>query len=194
MVACRIDKILYFGKMYLANGQDFLYNRPYRKRGQAMDRNEFISVLRISLSGEVSDRVVEDNVQYYYEYISSEIAGGKTEREVMEMLGDPRLIARTIIDTASGQGNAGSSGYYEETADSRQKGFHAEENQDGSVDIRYGRLKLNTWYGKLLVIALIVLVMALIFTIVGGILSFVLSILVPVVLVVFIIQLFTRRR
>ena len=159
-----------------------------------MDRHEFISVLRISLSGEVSDRVVEDNVQYYYEYISSEIARGKTEREVMDMLGDPRLIARTIIDTAGGQGTGGNARYYEESQDSRQKGFHAEENPEGGVDIHYGRLKLNTWYGRALVIALIVLVMALIFTIVGGILSFVLPILIPVLLIIFIIQTLTRRR
>lgn len=69
-----------------------------------MDRNEFVSTLRAALTGEVSPAVVEDNVRYYQNYISQEIASGKSEKEVLEELGDPRLIARTIIDT---QGNDG---------------------------------------------------------------------------------------
>ena len=64
-----------------------------------MDRNEFVSTLRAVLSGEVPAAAVEDNVRYYDSYISQEIAGGKSEREVLESLGDPRLIAKTIIDT-----------------------------------------------------------------------------------------------
>ena len=64
-----------------------------------MDRNEFTSTLRAVLTGEVPASVVEDYVRYYEAYISQEIASGKSEREVMESLGDPRLIARTIIDT-----------------------------------------------------------------------------------------------
>ena len=57
-----------------------------------MDRNEFVSTLRAVLSGEVPASVVEDNVRYYDSYISQEIAGGKSEKEVMESLGDPRLV------------------------------------------------------------------------------------------------------
>ena len=58
-----------------------------------MDRNEFVSTLRAVLSGEVPASVVEDNVRYYDSYISQEIAGGKSEQEVLDSLGDPRLIA-----------------------------------------------------------------------------------------------------
>ena len=69
-----------------------------------MDRNEFVSTLRAVLTGELPASVVEDNVRYYDAYISQEIASGKSEREVMESLGDPRLIARTILDTQRQQG------------------------------------------------------------------------------------------
>ncbi len=158
-----------------------------------MDRNEFISVLRASLAGEVSDQVLEENIQYYYDYISEEIAKGKREEEVMEMLGNPQLIARTIIDTADREGFGSSSRVYTENSEG-QKGFYAKENEDGGVDIHYGRLKLNTWYGKALIIAVIVLVMALIFTVVGGILSFVLPILIPVLVILILIRILTGRR
>ncbi len=159
-----------------------------------MDRNEFISTLRGTLTGAVSDSVVEENVSYYYNYISEEIGRGKREEEVMELLGDPRLIARTIIDTAGGGGYQGGPRTYTEPETDRTKGFHAQENSQGGYDLHYGSLKLNTWYGKLLVIAVIVLVLAVIFMVVGGILSLVLPVLIPVILVIFILRMFTNRR
>ncbi|MCI8853062.1 MAG: hypothetical protein HFI31_05530 [Lachnospiraceae bacterium] len=159
-----------------------------------MDRNEFISILRGTLQGEIPDSAVEEHVEYYYHYISEEIGKGKSEAQVMELLGDPRLIARTIIDTAGTDGYGKTSRTYTESAQTYQKGFHAQENEEGGVDVRFGRLKLNTWYGKLVVIAVIVLVMVLIFTIVGGILSLVLPILIPVLVIVFVVRMLTDRR
>lgn len=170
--------------------------RGYRERQReiSMDRNEFIRVLRASLAGEVSAQIVEENIRYYYEYISEEIARGRREEEVMEMLGSPQLIARTIIDTADSEGFRRHSQVYPENSEGHQRGFHAEENPNGGVDIRYGRLKLNTWYGKALTIAVLVLTMALIFTIVGGILSFLMPILIPALVILLVIRMFTGRR
>lgn len=158
-----------------------------------MDRNEFVSTLRAVLTGEVPASVVEDNVHYYNSYISQEIAGGKTEREVLEALGDPRLIAKTIIDTNSPQGSreAYGSAYTQSEPD---KGFYAEFNEDGGVDLKYRQFNLNTWYGRLLMMILVILVLTLVFTIVGGILSWLLPILLPILLVLWVVRLFSNRR
>lgn len=159
-----------------------------------MNRTEFISALRLALQGEISDKAVEEHINYYNHYISEEMAKGKQEAEVMELLGDPRLIARTIVDTEGGREQAKDSWTYTDSADSQQKGFHARENKEGGVDLHYGKLNLNSWYGKLLVVVVIVLVLGLIFAIVGGILSAVLPVLVPVLIVLLVIRLFTGRR
>ena len=66
-----------------------------------MNRQEFIEKLRISLNGKVPGEKIAELTGYYEGYISDEIAGGKTEEEVLAALGDPRLIARTIV-TAEG--------------------------------------------------------------------------------------------
>ena len=164
-----------------------------------MDRNEFVSTLRAVLTGEVPAQVVEENVRYYNSYISQEIASGKTEEEVLEGLGDPRLIARTIIDTQAQKG-AWTQGYgsreaydsyesYASPGDSEEKkGFHAEFRDDGGVDIKYNRFNFNTWYGKLLLIVAAVLVLALIFLIIGGILAWVIPVLIPVLLLVWLLR------
>ena len=38
---------------------------------------------------------VQDNVEYYKNYIKEEMKSGKSEQEVMDMLGDPWAIAKT---------------------------------------------------------------------------------------------------
>ena len=164
-----------------------------------MDRNEFVSTLRAVLTGEVPAQVVEENVRYYNSYISQEIASGKTEEEVLESLGDPRLIARTIIDTQAQKGTwtqdygsreaYDSYGSYASAGEPEEKkGFHAEFRDDGGVDIKYKRFNFNTWYGKLLLIAAVVLVLALIFLIIGGIVAWVLPVLIPVLLIVLLLR------
>lgn len=164
-----------------------------------MDRNEFVSTLRAVLTGEVPAQVVEENVRYYNSYISQEIASGKTEEEVLESLGDPRLIARTIIDTQAQKGTwtqdygsweaYDSYGSYASAGDPEEKkGFHAEFRDDGGVDIKYKRFNFNTWYGKFLLIAAVVLVLALMFLIIGGIVAWVLPVLIPVLLIVWLLR------
>lgn len=155
-----------------------------------MDRNEFVSTLRAALTGAVSPAVVEDNVRYYQNYISQEIASGKSEKEILDGLGDPRLIARTIIDT-QGDGSYESSQtytYYDDEPE-EQKGFHAEINDEGGIDIKYKKFNFNTWYGKLLVAVVIIAVIVLIGAIIGGILSLVLPFLIPVVIVLLLVRL-----
>ena len=52
----------------------------------------------------MSHQVVNENVAYYENYIDTEIKKGRSEEAVLEELGDPRWIAKTIIDTAREDG------------------------------------------------------------------------------------------
>lgn len=63
-----------------------------------MTEQQFLNILEQTLSGEIPAHEVRSNLQYYRDYINSK-KSVKSEEEVMLELGDPRLIARTIIDT-----------------------------------------------------------------------------------------------
>ena len=65
-----------------------------------MNKEAFIDTLRRALYGKVSDYELTDHVRYYEDYIRQEINRGRSEQEVLEELGDPRLIARTILETS----------------------------------------------------------------------------------------------
>lgn len=70
-----------------------------------MTRELFIDTLRRALYGKIDDYTLTGHIQYYENYISQEMAKGRSEQDVLEELGDPRLIAHTILD-AAGAGNA----------------------------------------------------------------------------------------
>lgn len=63
-----------------------------------MNRIEFIDILRMTLSQELPSTVVQENIQYYDEYISSMGDEIKQEEEI-DRIGDPHLIAQTIINS-----------------------------------------------------------------------------------------------
>lgn len=69
-----------------------------------MEKQEFLEKLRSALSGRLSSENVADTLRYYEDYINTETRMGREEQEVMASLGDPRLIARTIIETRGGRG------------------------------------------------------------------------------------------
>jgi len=61
-----------------------------------MDKQEFISTLRRELSGMEDYEYINDTINYYENYIESEIRKGNSEEMVLESLGDARLIAKSI--------------------------------------------------------------------------------------------------
>ena len=69
--------------------------------------------LRKALGNDLDRETVQENVAYYDGYISVQVNLGRTEEEVTADLGDPWVIAQTIIDAEEakrGTGrNAGSS-------------------------------------------------------------------------------------
>lgn len=83
-----------------------------------MEKQEFLEKLRTALSGRLAPEIVTDTVRYYEDYINTETRMGREEQEVMDSLGDPRLIARTIIETKGGQGG---SAYSEQRGEAEEK-------------------------------------------------------------------------
>ena len=64
------------------------------KNGSHMTKREFLESLRLALSGKITSVQLAENLDYYEDYINTEIRKGRDEQEVLSELGDPRLIAR----------------------------------------------------------------------------------------------------
>lgn len=157
-----------------------------------MNRDEFLQGLQNALSGEVPPEVVRDNLRYYDDYIRTERQKGRAEAEILEELGDPRLIARTIIDTTPGAGSGGFAEYRGGIfGGSRPDTVYTEYDEDASHTSGGGSYQgprvhyfdLSKWYYKLAVIAIVILVVTFLIAIVGGILTLLVPLLPGLVLI-----------
>lgn len=134
-----------------------------------MNRMEFVQALRRSLSGKMSYQEVNEHIEYYENYFDTELAHGKSEREILEKLGDPRLIAKTILQT-SGDGTEHGDG---ETENGRESGRRWRRSENGRV------FHIPGW----LFFTIFAVIFFLILWLVGSVLSFFLPVLLPVLLV-----------
>ncbi len=67
-----------------------------RGLGDLKTKQEFIDSLRRALTGRIEVGAVEEHIRYYDEYITAEMRMGRPESEVLDELGEPRLIAMSI--------------------------------------------------------------------------------------------------
>lgn len=93
-----------------------------------MTRQEFLAKLRQALESELDHRTVQENVDYYNSYIIEETAKGRPESDVIAELGDPWVIARSVIGM-SGDGLGAQTAY--ETASGRGQENKSREKSGG---------------------------------------------------------------
>ncbi len=118
-----------------------------------MTKQEFLESLRDSLDGQIPADQVLENLRYYRSYISDEMDKGRSEQEVLDELGDPRLIARTIVAAASASGGNRNTGTRRQEASPDGTPFREERRE------RHKTFRVNKWT----VIGLLLLILFLIF-------------------------------
>ena len=136
-----------------------------------MNKDEFLRRLEDALSGEVPASVIRENLNYYADYLSQELGKGRTMDEIIEEIGEPNIVARTIINSAEAAGETGDGhGSFEDASprdDDRRSTYRQESSQNGSgPNIHYD---LNKWYWKLALVVILFLVISVIFSIMGGV-------------------------
>lgn len=168
-----------------------------------MGKLEFLQGLKTELEGRVSHSIIQENLNYYDSYITEEIRKGHAEEEVIDSLGGPRIIARTIVDAAfdtedrpDGFDSFGPEP--REGAKAASGGQARKERQTAySGDPRLHSVDFSKWYVRLIAGLAVFLVIVLIMTIFFGIMGLaglILSYSWPVLLVLLVIWMFRRPR
>lgn len=75
-----------------------------------MTKQEFLEGLRRALTGKISTADVDEHVKYYEDYITAQTRLGTSEEEVLQALGQPRLIAMSICAADKAKGINGENG------------------------------------------------------------------------------------
>lgn len=132
-----------------------------------MDKQEFLDKLRLALNGRVGSEKVAETLKYYEEYISAEVRMGRSEEDVMGALGDPRLIARTIIETDGGQ-----------AADTAGR-------QRDAGEVQHNIPTVPGWVWLIVMLVVVVVILSVVFRIISFFMPVILIILVVSFLVKF---------
>ena len=83
-----------------------------------MNKAEFLSILRGRITGRIPTSEVEAQIDYYSAYIDGRIGAGLTEEEAVGELGDPLLIAKTVVESTDRAAEAaGYDGPYQRSSD-----------------------------------------------------------------------------
>lgn len=140
-----------------------------------MSKKEFLATLQEALAGQIPEGEIATQLDYYKSYIHN----SDSEKQALEELGDPRLIARTII--ASYEASKGPmAGYYTNQARteySNSNRAREQFDQSGQED------RQLTWYEKLLWCIITIAMVAVVFSILFLVLRVALWIAVPFLIV-----------
>lgn len=147
-----------------------------------MTKNEFLEKLRVALANDLTGSIIQENVDYYSAYISNEVKAGRDESEVVAELGDPWILARTVIDT-SGAAAAGQNSACEQ--EGRPYGQRADD-----TEIRPAGAGI---FRRLVILLGILGILIIIVAVIGGIISIVAPILVPLIVILVVIRSINRR-
>ena len=167
---------------YLANAARYLtFDQVEERHGYInMDKEEFIMKLQHALAGGMSGSQIAEHVRYYREYLDSEIHKGRTEEEILRQLGEPRLLARSILDAnrRSGAASGSAQEYDDEVGGSRREA----NRYNGNSQVR--KVALPGWLVMLIVVVIAMLVI--------GVVSSLLYIFAPVIMTGLIVLLIVK--
>ena len=97
-----------------------------------------------------------------FPYLSQEMARGRSVEEIVDEIGEPFIVAKTIIEHCEASGEcAGDGGYESSYQESYSDGGNRSQTQSPFPNMRY--IDLNQWYWKLLAGILMFLIVSLVF-------------------------------
>ena len=142
--------------------------------------DDFLYALKLELEDRVTEDQMIEQLNLYREYIMKEMNTGKSLEQVLRKLGDPALIANLIVESyekreKQEQNKDNWDMMANMTAEeinakimNPEHGIHAEFIPDKGWDVRLGKLKLNSWYGTLIILGIVLAAFVLLSTIFPG--------------------------
>ncbi len=141
-----------------------------------MTKTEFLSQLKRELTGNINPQAVQENIEYYDRYIMDEVRSGKSEEDVVQILGDPWVLAQTLIGVKN-------------SADEIYEDVEKTYSHMGGV----ARKEKSMWWKKLLGILFVIMIILCVVAIMTGLIRLLAPVFLPVAIVMLVIRLIKGR-
>ena len=146
-----------------------------------MTRTEFMEELQRSLSGAMGNSAVNGHMRYYQEYFDIQLGSGKGEEEIAGELGNPRLLAKTIIDASKREGRNGGGTAYDEV--------YEENAHDTGKESLWKQYRMPGWFWAALVLFGAVALVGVVSSVVAAMLP----VLFPLRYILMLVRLFRKN-
>lgn len=136
-----------------------------------MNRDEFLNELRKCLSG-LSESEKSDTILFYSNYFDEQMAAGRSEKEIIDELGSPRLLAKSIKDNK------------EDVSASYSKYSNVEGgNTEGGTEYYFYNFKQVGWKNKIFTVLIMIFAIVIIATLIAGVVTLFVKIVIPVLVI-----------
>lgn len=156
-----------------------------------MTKVEFLNRLKEALENGLDSRTVQENMNYYRSYIEDEAAKGQNEEKVIEDLGDPWVIAQSVISME--ESRSVSEGPYKRDGAFDGYGDSDNLNSQGRPDVRIYTHGVSGFRMLLFVLGVIGIFL-IVFAVIGGLISLVMPVVLPVLVVILLVRFIRRMR
>lgn len=151
-----------------------------------MKEEKFLQLLEETLNEELPSQEVRQHMMYYRDYIAAS-RSVKTDSQIMQELGDPRLIARTIIDQyklthKTNNAKAGSRTYQtNDSGYSYGEGEDKREEKSGKSSLKMFRTA--SWITTLIAFLILFLFFGIVLWIGGVMIKLFFRFILPIILI-----------
>ncbi|MCP1102196.1 putative membrane protein [Aequitasia blattaphilus] len=149
-----------------------------------MTKVEFLSKLQEALANDLDGPIIQENINFYSQYIDDEMRKGRSQEEITEELGDPWALARTVIDSEEVKKKQSNTYKQPNTSNTYSDSNSSKRTQPSS----------GFSLGNFLVIVIGILILFAAISIIGGIFSVFGPIIVIVLVISLIFRLFSGGR
>lgn len=150
-----------------------------------MTKREFLEELKIALVSRVAAQEATEHLNFYEDYINTQMRIGREEAEVLAELGEPRLLARNIAESKK-YASEGS----EKTYDNAGRYAEGSKKDNAYYDNNKAkRVKIPGW----LIVLLVIVIVIIFFALCVSIFSFLAPVLIPLALVLVLIRLWQKN-
>ena len=131
-----------------------------------MTKIRILDAPKIALNRECCFKSLDDNIRFYDRYFYTEETKRKSFMEILSELGDPRILARTLIDAADRAGDA----YAHEANETQFRGASGTGPQDSFNEETFTRrgagtvhkVRMPGWLIAILVLMAVVVVISVV--------------------------------
>lgn len=145
-----------------------------------MKKSEFLAQLKNALENELSAQQVKENIDYYADYIKSEVEKGYSEEDVISQLGDPWAIAKTILLSNKING--------------QEQSYDSEVREQKTVQKNVVWSKWKAILIAIVIIAVLLWLLSAVFGVVAILVRLSIRFAFPILIVVIIISIFKNKK